>query len=133
MTLVQAGLDEMKAAKGGVEKPAGPMSKSPDQIVKARGEDDSQGLLGFLKTIDKKFSIIYDESTDSGLFRSRMNRRSPVRLPRTARKTGRNVIRDTGKAWYRSNACRPRAEHAGSAFSGAAKSSRPSSVANAVQ
>ena len=68
MTLVQAGLEEMKAAKGEVEKPKGVMSKSPDQIVKARSEDDSQGLFGFLKTVDKKFSIIYDENTDNGRF-----------------------------------------------------------------
>jgi ferredoxin len=40
------------------------MKKSPDAIVASRKQDDSQGLLGFLKTVNKKFSVIYDESKD---------------------------------------------------------------------
>ena len=68
MTLNQVGLEAFKAATGEVEKPKGVMSKSPGQIVKARAEDDSQGLFGFLKTVNKKFSIIYDENSSNAKF-----------------------------------------------------------------
>ena len=34
----------------------------------ARAEDDSQGVFGFLKTVNKKYSIIYDETRSSGKF-----------------------------------------------------------------
>jgi ferredoxin len=59
MTLNQVGLDEFKAAPGIVEKPQGVMTKSPEQIVAERGKDDSQGLFGFLKSIDKEFSVAF--------------------------------------------------------------------------
>jgi len=62
MTLVQAGLEAFKAASGEVAEPSGLLAKSPEQIVNKRGEDDSQGLFGFLKTVNKKYSITYDES-----------------------------------------------------------------------
>src|SRR4029079_1989842 len=57
MTVVQTGLDNFKNAAGEGEKPKGLMTKSPDHIVSERAKDDSQGLLGFLKTIDKKFTV----------------------------------------------------------------------------
>src|SRR5262249_14276060 len=36
-------------------------NKSPDQIVADRAKDDSQGLFGFLKTVDKEFSVNFRE------------------------------------------------------------------------
>ena len=59
-TLNQVGIDAFKAASGEVEKPTGIMSKSPNAVIAERAKDDSQGLFGFLKTIDKKFSVKYD-------------------------------------------------------------------------
>lgn len=64
MTLEQAGLDEFKASPGVAQKPSGILAKSPDAIVAERAKDDSQGLLGFLKTVDKEFSVIRDEYTN---------------------------------------------------------------------
>ncbi|MEO7673128.1 MAG: hypothetical protein ABIU09_03500 [Pyrinomonadaceae bacterium] len=64
MTLNQVGIEAFKAAAGDVEKPKGLLAKSPDQIVKARAEDDSQGVFGFLKTVNKKYSITYDENSN---------------------------------------------------------------------
>jgi ferredoxin len=69
MTLVQTGLEAFSATPGDVEKPKGLMAKSPNAIVAERAKDDSQGLLGFLKTINKQFSINYDENSASGSFR----------------------------------------------------------------
>jgi ferredoxin len=68
MTLVQVGLEAFKNAKGALEKPKGLMAKSPDQIVKERLRDDSQGMFGFLKTVDKKFTVVYDETASDGNF-----------------------------------------------------------------
>jgi len=68
MTLNQVGLEKFKAAAGEVEKPTGVMAKSPDAIVSERNRDDSQGLLGFLRTVDKKFTVTYIDKIDSGKF-----------------------------------------------------------------
>ncbi|MBK9153555.1 MAG: (2Fe-2S)-binding protein [Chloracidobacterium sp.] len=68
MTLVQAGLDEFKAAPGMTEQAEGMMAGSPDQIVAARAKDDSQGLFGFLKTVDKKYSVAFKAMGSAGRF-----------------------------------------------------------------
>jgi ferredoxin len=67
-TLNQVGLEAFKAAKGSVEEPSGLMKKSPDIIVAERAKDDSQGLFGFLKTVDKKYSIAIAASNYQGKF-----------------------------------------------------------------
>ena len=69
MTLVQAGFDDFKAAAGTVDKASGAMTKSPDQIVAERAKDDSQGLLGFLKTVDKEFSVAFSGFAFDGKFK----------------------------------------------------------------
>ena len=61
MTLNQVGLAAFAAATASTSKPEGLMTKSPDAIVEARKRDDSQGIFGFLKTVDKKFSVIHNE------------------------------------------------------------------------
>jgi ferredoxin len=43
--------------------------KSPDQVLRERAKDDSQGLLGFLKTIDKKWTVTYDENDEAAKYR----------------------------------------------------------------
>ncbi|HSK73717.1 MAG TPA: 2Fe-2S iron-sulfur cluster-binding protein [Pyrinomonadaceae bacterium] len=68
MTLDQVGLEDFKNAKGETEKPKGLLKKSPDQIVQERAKDDSQGIFGFLKTVDKKFTVTYDETKSDGKF-----------------------------------------------------------------
>lgn len=68
MTLVQAGFDDFKASPGVVEQPHGVMAKSPDEIVAERGRDDSQGLFGFLKTVDKKYSVAFKAFATEGKF-----------------------------------------------------------------
>lgn len=68
MTLAQTGLDEMKKASGVAAKPEGVMAKSPDEIIAERAKDDSQGLFGFLKTVDKKFSVNFKAFAFEGRF-----------------------------------------------------------------
>ncbi|HJS52612.1 MAG TPA: 2Fe-2S iron-sulfur cluster-binding protein [Pyrinomonadaceae bacterium] len=69
MTLNQVGLDEFKKAPGAVQQPTGIMTKSPEQIVAERGQDDSQGLFGFLKTVDKEFSVAFEALPFEGTFK----------------------------------------------------------------
>jgi ferredoxin len=69
MTLTQVGLEDFKKAKGEIKKPQGLLTKSPDQIVSDRAKDDSQGILGFLKTVNKEWTMRYDESTGNGKFK----------------------------------------------------------------
>jgi ferredoxin len=69
MTLRQAGLAAFQNAKGQMLLDAKHARKSPDQVLRDRAKDDSQGLLGFLKTIDKKWTITYDENDDSAKYK----------------------------------------------------------------
>jgi ferredoxin len=68
MTLNQVGLDEFTKTPGSIKKPSGIMTKSPDAIVAARKRDDSQGLLGFLRTVDKRYTVAFTDKTDTGSF-----------------------------------------------------------------
>ena len=43
--------------------------KSPEQVLRERAKDDSQGLFGFLKTIDKKWTVTYDENNETAKYR----------------------------------------------------------------
>jgi ferredoxin len=69
MTVQQAGLEAFKAAPGTVLIDAKHAKKSPEQILKARAKDDSQGLFAFLKTIDKKWTVNHDENDDSANYK----------------------------------------------------------------
>lgn len=67
MTLVQVGFDAFKASGGKVYIDAKEAKKSAKEILAIRAKDASQGIFGFLKTIDKKFTVTYDE-TSAGKF-----------------------------------------------------------------
>src|SRR5688572_2400980 len=69
MTLAQSGYDEFKSAPGVAEKPSGLMAKSPNAIVQERKKDDPQGLLGFLRTVDKEFSVAFRAFASEGKFK----------------------------------------------------------------
>jgi ferredoxin len=65
MTLNQVGADAFKAAKGEVKISD---NRQPEKIVAERTKDDSQGMLGFLKTIDKKYSVAWNDKSGDGKF-----------------------------------------------------------------
>jgi len=69
MTVRQTGLEAFKAAPGKVLIDAKYAKKSPVQVLKARAKDDSQGLFGFLKTVDKKWTVNHDENDDSANYK----------------------------------------------------------------
>jgi len=68
-TLNQVGLDAFKQAVGEVEKPAGIMAKSPNAVIAERARNDSQGVFGFLKSIDKQFSVAFSKNKTAGKFK----------------------------------------------------------------
>ena len=69
MTIRQAGLAAFEAAPGKMLIDKKYARKSPSQVLRERAVDDSQGLLAFLKTVDKKWTITYDENDDRAKYR----------------------------------------------------------------
>lgn len=64
MTVQQAGLAAFKAAPGKITLDRKHANKSPEQVLRTRAKDDSQGLLGFLKTVNKQWTVTWDENDD---------------------------------------------------------------------
>jgi ferredoxin len=62
MTVRQAGLAAFKNAKGEMLLDRKHAKQSPEQVLRDRAVDDSQGLFGFLKTVDKKWTVTHDEN-----------------------------------------------------------------------
>ena len=69
MTIRQAGLAAFEAAPGKMLIDEKHARKSPAQVLRERAVDDSQGWLAFLKTVDKKWTITYDENDDRAKYR----------------------------------------------------------------
>ena len=68
MTLTQVGLAKFKASPGEV-KVGGRLARlSPEKVLRARARDDSQGLLGFLRTTDKRWTVVWNENDDTARF-----------------------------------------------------------------
>ena len=69
MTVRQAGLTAFKNAKGEMLLDRKHAKKSPEQVLRDRAVDDSQGLFGFLKTVDKKWTVTHDENDDAAKYK----------------------------------------------------------------
>ena len=69
MTLRQVGLEAFEQAAGKMLLDRKHAHKSAEQVLRERAKDDSQGLLGFLRTVNKKWTVTYDENDDSAKYR----------------------------------------------------------------
>jgi hypothetical protein len=69
MTMRQAGLAAFETAPGKMLIDQKHARKSPSEVLRERAVDDSQGLLGFLKTVDKKWTVTYDENDNRAKYR----------------------------------------------------------------
>ena len=69
MTIRQVGLEAFEAAPGKMLLDRRHAKKSPSDVLQERAVDDSQGLLGFLKTVNKKWTVTYDENDDDAKYR----------------------------------------------------------------
>jgi ferredoxin len=70
MTLVQVGLDKLKAAPGTVSIDKQHVKKSAQAVLNERAKDNSQGLFGFLKTVDKQWTVTWDENRNNARFKA---------------------------------------------------------------
>jgi ferredoxin len=69
MTIRQAGLAAFEAAPGKMLIDKKHARKSPAEVLRERAVDDSQGLFAFLRTVDKKWTVTYDENDDRANYR----------------------------------------------------------------
>lgn len=69
MTVRQAGLAAFKSAPGEVHIDGKYLRRTPDEVLRERARDDSQGPLGFLRTTDKRWTVVWDENDGSARFK----------------------------------------------------------------
>jgi len=69
MTVQQAGLVAFRAAPAKTCIDSKHPKKSPERILRDRAKQDSQGLLGFLRTVNKQFTITHDENDDKAKYK----------------------------------------------------------------
>lgn len=69
MTLQQVGMAAFAASSGSVKIDNRHAKKSPEQVLRERARDDSQGILGFLRTVDKQWTVTFDENDDGAKYR----------------------------------------------------------------
>ena len=69
MTVRQAGMAAFKDAKGEMLLDRRHAKKSADEVLRERAVDDGQGLFGFLKTVDKKWTVTHDENDDAAKYK----------------------------------------------------------------
>jgi ferredoxin len=70
MTLQQVGLDEFRRTPGEVSIDRRHARRTPEGILRERAKDDGQGLFGFLRTSDKRWTVVWDENSDDRRFRA---------------------------------------------------------------
>ena len=70
MTLAQVGLEKLKAAPGTLSIDPRHAKKSAQAVLNERAKDDSQGLFGFLKTVDKQWTVVWDENKNGAKFKA---------------------------------------------------------------
>lgn len=71
MTVQQVGLDAFKTAPGAISIDRKHVKRSPEQILRERARDDSQGLLGFLRTVNKQWTVTWDENDNGAKYKLR--------------------------------------------------------------
>jgi len=69
MTVQQTGVAAFKGAPGTISIDGKHAKKSPEQILRDRAKVDSQGWLGFLKTVNKQFTVTHDENDDKAKYK----------------------------------------------------------------
>lgn len=68
MTLTQTGLDAFSEGSGAVVEPTGLLKNSPEKILELRSRGRKEGFFGFLKTVDKEYTVVWDESEKKARF-----------------------------------------------------------------
>ena len=71
MTVAQTGLAAFKAAAGNTSIDPKQKKKGPEQVLRERAKDDSQGLFGFLRTVNKQWTVTWDENDANAKYKLR--------------------------------------------------------------
>jgi ferredoxin len=69
MTVQQVGLAAFRATAGEVKLSAAAARRTPAQILQKRNKDNGQGLLGFLRTVNKQWTVTFDENDSNAFFK----------------------------------------------------------------
>lgn len=69
MSVQQVGLAAFADSPGAVHLEPRNAKRSPEQVLSARARDDGQGLLGFLKTDNKVWTVTFDETKAGRTFK----------------------------------------------------------------
>ena len=70
MTLLQTGLAEFARTPGEVVIDRRHLRRTPEEVLRERAKDDGQGLFGFLRTTDRRWTVVWDENADDRRFRA---------------------------------------------------------------
>ena len=70
MALQQVGLAEFGRTPGEVRIDRKHLKRTPEEVLRERAKDDGQGLFGFLRTADKRWTVVWDENADDRRFRA---------------------------------------------------------------
>jgi ferredoxin len=70
MALQQVGLEEFKRSPGEVVVDRRHLKRTPEQVLRGRAKDEGQGLFGFLRTADRRWTVVWDENADDRRFRA---------------------------------------------------------------
>jgi ferredoxin len=69
MTLRQVGLASFESCQSEAW-PSGLLARSPEEIIRERARQRGQGPFGFLRTVDRRFDVRYDETGGGRRFRA---------------------------------------------------------------
>ena len=70
MTLGQVGLEEFRRTPGAVLIDRKHARRTPEEVLRSRARDRGQGLFGFLRTSDRRWTVVWDENQDDRRFRA---------------------------------------------------------------
>ena len=70
MALQQVGLEEFKKSPGEVLIDRRRLKRTPEEVLRERAKDEGQGLFGFLRTADKRWTVVWDENADDRRFKA---------------------------------------------------------------
>lgn len=68
MTYRQVGAEAFTAAPGRIHLSERARAMSPHQVMKKRAHDDSQGLFGFTRGVNKRWTVTFDEGVPNAAF-----------------------------------------------------------------
>ncbi|MBV8857382.1 MAG: (2Fe-2S)-binding protein [Acidobacteria bacterium] len=70
MALQQVGSEEFRRAPGEVLIDRRHLKRTPEEVLRERAKDEGQGLFGFLRTADRRWTVVWDENADDRRFKA---------------------------------------------------------------